>query len=114
MKSRTCNGEVRSSEKDFETFTVGSLRYSRFAPRLRARRFNCGIRAEWCDEYHIDGSVVSIRLMRHQQRVDGEGALALRQHDHGIQIQFVDVVAQIMSQPRNSGGHLGEGVDICG
>jgi hypothetical protein len=42
MKSKTYNGEVRSSEKDFE-FTVGCLRYSRFAPRSRARRFNSGI-----------------------------------------------------------------------
>jgi hypothetical protein len=25
-------------------FTVGCLRYSRFAPRSRTRRFNCGIR----------------------------------------------------------------------
>jgi hypothetical protein len=38
-------------------------------------------------------------LTPHHQRIDGEGALASRQYDHRIQIQFGDVVAQIVGEP---------------
>src|SRR4029450_4554789 len=37
---------------------------------------------------------------RNQQRVHREGALTLRQHDHGIQVHFSDVVPKIMREPR--------------
>jgi hypothetical protein len=46
MKSKAYHAEARSSEKDFETLQLGAFTNSRFAPRLRARRFNCGIGAQ--------------------------------------------------------------------
>jgi hypothetical protein len=44
-KCQNHNHRVRKSENDFGNYTVGCLRYSRFAPRSRpAVGFNCGIR----------------------------------------------------------------------
>jgi hypothetical protein len=53
-------------------------------------------------------------LASHHQRVDGEGALALRQHDHWIQIEFGDAVAKVVGELGKPCGHVGEGVDIGG
>jgi hypothetical protein len=47
MKSKTYNGEVRSSEKDFETLQLGAFATPGLLLAQGPRRFNCGIRVKF-------------------------------------------------------------------
>ena len=46
MKSKTYNGEVRSSEKDFETLQLGAFATPGLLLAQGAEGFNCGIRVQ--------------------------------------------------------------------
>jgi hypothetical protein len=46
MKSKTCNGEVQSSEKDFETLQLGAFATPGSLLAQGRRSFNCGIRVK--------------------------------------------------------------------
>jgi hypothetical protein len=46
MKFKTCNGEVQSSEKDFETLQLGAFANPGLLLAQGRRSFDCGIRVK--------------------------------------------------------------------
>jgi hypothetical protein len=75
MKCKAYNGEVRSSEKDFETLQLGAFATPGLLLAQRARRLNCGIRAERYPRLTAEARRTRKREIRDQPLAAPEGLI---------------------------------------